>query len=302
MTRSRDSMIVACIPAYNEEHTIAKVLIESSKHVDKILVCDDGSKDMTSEIAQHLGAKVFRHPQNMGKGAALKTLFEVCKSLKPDAVVTLDADWQHDAKEIPKLVEPIVKGVADVVIGSRFLNSDENTPNYRKVGHRIINSLFKQASGSKVSDTQSGFRAYSKQALKIIELKADGIETDSEILLDATKKGLRVIEIPITIRYEGDTSTYNPFNHGYTVVSYILQKIVLGRPLLLLGLPGLTLLGIGLYISTVVIDLYNASRYFSVPFALGAIFFFTVGTLILLTSVMLYAISIILKEKIRKPS
>src|SRR3972149_7570530 len=127
-------MIVACIPAYNEENAIAKVLIETSKHVDKTLVCNDGSKDMASEIAQRLGATVFEHPQNMGKGAALRTLFEACKSLHPDAVVTLDADWQHDAKEIPKLVEPILKGVADVVIGSRFLNSDKNTPNYRKVG------------------------------------------------------------------------------------------------------------------------------------------------------------------------
>ena len=295
-------MIVACIPAYNEENAIAKVLIETSKHVDKILVCNDGSKDMTSEIAQHLGATVFEHPQNMGKGAALRTLFEACKSLHPDAVVTLDADWQHDAKEIPKLVEPIVKGVADIVIGSRFLNSDKNTPNYRKIGHRIINSLFEEASGSKISDTQSGFRAYSSKALNTITLNSKGIEIDSEILLDATRKGLRVIETPITIRYEGDTSTYNPISHGYTVASYIIQKILLGRPLLLLGLPGLTLLGIGLYLSTIVIDYYTASRYFSVPFALGAIFFFTVGILILLTSIMLYAISIILKEAIRKPS
>ena len=133
-------------------------------------------------------------------------------------------------------------------------------------------------------------------------MNSKGIEIDSEILLDATRKGLRVIETPITIRYEGDTSTYNPISHGYTVASYIIQKILLGRPLLLLGLPGLTLLGIGLYLSTIVIDYYTASRYFSVPFALGAIFFFTVGILILLTSIMLYAISIILKEAIRKPS
>jgi glycosyltransferase involved in cell wall biosynthesis len=295
-------MIVACIPAYNEEHTIAKVIIETSKHVDKILVCDDGSKDMTSEIAQHLGATVLKHSQNRGKGAALITLFEACKGLHPDAVVTLDADWQHDAKEIPRLVEPIAKGVADIVIGSRFIGSDANTPSYRKIGHRIINSLFKQASGSKVSDTQSGFRAYSSKALETIKLSASGIETDSEILLDATRKGLRIIETPITIRYEGDTSTYNPLSHGYTVASYILQKIVLGRPLLLLGLPGLALLGIGLYLFTVVIDFYIKSKYFSVPFALGSFFFFTIGILTLLTSVMLYAISAILKDARGKTS
>jgi len=112
--------IIACIPAYNEEATIAKVIIQTQKYVDKIIVCDDGSSDLTGLIAERLGAEVIRHERNLGKGAALRSLFKKAKELKAEIIVTLDADFQHDAADIPKLIKPILDGEADVVVGSRY--------------------------------------------------------------------------------------------------------------------------------------------------------------------------------------
>ncbi|MEM2613688.1 MAG: glycosyltransferase family 2 protein, partial [Nitrososphaerota archaeon] len=112
--------VIACIPAYNEEKTIAKVILKTKKYVDKVIVCDDGSIDMTAEIAEALGAEVIRHERNMGYGAAISSLFKKAVEEGADIMVTLDGDGQHDPDEIPKLIKPIVEDEADVVIGSRF--------------------------------------------------------------------------------------------------------------------------------------------------------------------------------------
>lgn len=287
-------MIVACIPAYNEEETIGKVLIEAGKYVDRILVCDDGSSDMTAEIAERMGVSVMRHHQNLGKGAALRTLFNSCKPLNPDTVVTLDADWQHDPREIPRLVKPILDGEADIVVGSRFLGKT-NMPGYRALGNKLLNVLTHTAAGMKVSDTQSGFRAYSPRALQEIELATDTIAVDSQILIDAAQKGLRLLEVPVTARYEGETSTYGPVSHGYTVASYILRRIVLAHPFLVVGLPGLFTLGVSINLFYTTFNVfYGPEHIFSIPHALAAITTLVLGALFLMASVILYALSLIL--------
>jgi len=125
--------IVACIPAYNEGLTIAKVILKARKHVDKVIVCDDGSTDMTAEIAEALGAEVIRHKRNMGYGAAIGSLFRRAREIGADVMVTLDADGQHDPDYIPRLIKPIIKGEADIVIGSRFLGGDVEVPTYRRM-------------------------------------------------------------------------------------------------------------------------------------------------------------------------
>jgi glycosyltransferase involved in cell wall biosynthesis len=117
----KNPVVVACIPAFNEERTIASVVVRALKYVDRVVVCDDGSGDLTGEIAEGLGAFVLRHDRNMGKGVAVRTAFRYAKDLEPDVVVMLDGDGQHDLGEIPRLVEPVVVGEADMVVGSRYV-------------------------------------------------------------------------------------------------------------------------------------------------------------------------------------
>ena len=139
--------IFACIPALNEELSIGFILSQTKKFVSEIFVCDDGSTDNTASQAATLGAYVISHPKNLGKGAALKTLFNAVEPLNPDVVVIIDGDGQHNPNEIPKLVEPVLQGEADFVIGSRFLDiKSVNLPLYRRFGIRVLNWL--SASGS----------------------------------------------------------------------------------------------------------------------------------------------------------
>ena len=119
---SNKPLIVACIPAYDEEGSIGGVVVRAGKYVDRVVVCDDGSVDLTGAIAEGLGAVVIRHERKMGKGAALNSVFRYVRDLKPDVVVVLDADGQHNSDEIPRLVEPMVGGAADMVVGSRYVD------------------------------------------------------------------------------------------------------------------------------------------------------------------------------------
>ena len=290
--------IIACIPAFNEERTIAKVVIKAMKHVDKVIVCDDGSTDMTGEIAERLGAVVLRHPKNLGKGEALRTLFTNAIRENPDVVVSLDADGQHDPDEIPKLVRPILEDKADVVIGSRFIDgASTDMPLYRMFGTRIINWF----SGKKVKDVQSGFRAFSKNALTILsqfESKGYGVEQEQTAL--AMKSNLRITEVPITVRYRGlKTSKKAPFSHGLELISNVLKLVVEERPLLMLGVPGFILFVVGLGFGTLLLWYFNTTRYFSLPIALitlGAVF---VAITLITAALTLYALNRVV-EKILK--
>lgn len=212
-----DSFVIAVgIPAFNEEKTIARVILGAQKHADIVIVCDDGSADLTGEIAERLGAIVIRHEKNRGYGAALQSLFKRSKELKVDVLVTIDSDGQHDPSEIPILIKPIKAGTAEVVLGSRFKN-DQGTadmPKYRKFGIKLITKLSNGSSGSNISDAQSGFRAYSKRALERLSLCETGMSASLEILREIKKSGLTIHEVPISCKYGSSigikTSTENP--------------------------------------------------------------------------------------------
>jgi len=151
--------ITAIVPAYNEELTIGSVVISASEFVDHVIVVDDGSTDHTAEIAEIAGAEVIKHPQNRGKGAALKTGFEAVKDA--DIIVTIDGDGQHNPREIPLLVKPIADGQTDMVNGSRYLDKKSNgTPAYRRIGQTVLDKTTNINSGLKITDSQSGFRAF----------------------------------------------------------------------------------------------------------------------------------------------
>jgi glycosyltransferase involved in cell wall biosynthesis len=226
--------VVAGIPAFNEEQTIAKVVARAARHVDKIMVVDDGSRDDTALIAERLGAVVVRHERNLGKGAALRTCLDWAKRVGADTLVTLDADGQHDADEIPSVVGPILKGEADVVIGSRRLAKE--VPAFRRFGGRLLDHVTGVTAGGAVVDAQSGFRSYSKRALERITAAEYGMGVDSEVLMRAKDAGLRIVEVPIGVSYEGtETSTHNPVYHALDVFFSVVKFISIRHPLLFYG-------------------------------------------------------------------
>lgn len=283
--------ILACIPAYNEELVIADLIKKTSLHVDQIVVCDDGSKDKTEKEAKNSGAKVIRHKKNMGKGAALKTLFDYAKKSDFDIIVTIDGDGQFLPEEIEKLTKPIIEENHDIVIGNRF-SENEQMPDYRKFGNKVFDKLTSMAAELPFKDTQSGFRAYSKNAIEKISFSTNGFGADSEILINASKKNLKISEVYVTVLYDpvAKTSTKNPVSHGSEVLGHLIELIALKHPLLFIGIPGLILLMFGSYFSIWVISFFNETRYFSIPSTLVAIGSLILGLMLVLMSVVLFSI------------
>ena len=285
-------MIIAGIPAYNEEKTIAKVILLAQKHVDAVVVCDDGSQDLTADIAEKLGAIAIKHKKNMGYGAAVQTVFEKAKKLKADLLVTLDADGQHDALEIPKLVEPILEKKADIVIGSRFLQQNSGMPRYRRFGIKVLTKMTNSSrQKDTLTDAQCGFRAYNRKAIKSLRLEEQGMGISAEVLLKAKDLGLVVAEVPVEVQYKGlETSTHSPVKQGLNVIFTIIKLIVEERPLLYLGAPGAALLFIGAFFGLWALQIYARVRYFEINIVLASLAFTMIGAFFIFTAITLYAI------------
>ena len=283
---------IACIPAFNAGNQISDVIKNSLNYVDKVLVCDDGSTDNTFENAELSGAFVLKHKKNLGKGAALKTLFEKAKEIDADIIVTIDGDGQFLPEDMIKLIEPIKSKKFDLVIGNRFLDTKE-MPNYRKVGNKILDGFTKLAANLPFEDTQSGFRSYSKTAIEKISFSSNGFGVDSEILVDAVNKNLKITEKYVSVIYNtGEkTSTKNPVSHSMGVIASIVELIAINHPLKFLGIPGIILLLVGIVFSVIVMGIFNESGFFSIPSTLLALGSSVIGLMLLLMSVVLYSIS-----------
>ncbi|NJE86009.1 glycosyltransferase [Thermococcus sp. CX2] len=232
--------ILIAIPAYNEELTIGSVVALSRRYGD-VLVVDDGSKDKTYDIAISAGAHVIKHSQNMGKAQALKTAFKYAAEKGYDVVVCLDADGQHNPEEIPKLLEPILNDEADMVIGSRFLDgAKKNIPFYRRFGLWVLNTTTNMSLNGtlKITDSQSGFRAMNKKALsELMKINSNGYSVESDMLVYLAEKGVRITEVPITVRYDvPNKHKKNPLAHGFGVLTDLVSLIGYRRPLLLFGM------------------------------------------------------------------
>ena len=290
--------VIAGIPAYNEEKNIAKVITELSNVVDEIIVCNDGSGDMTEQIAERMGVVIVNHQKNLGYGAAIRSIFLKAREIDCDVLITFDADGQHRVDDILVLLDIIKKNQADIVIGSRFLN-DMNTamPNYRRIGIKTITKLTNFSTNSKITDAQSGFRAYNKKALNELLPSEFGMGVSTEILIKASKKGLKIIEVPITILYQGDTSTHNPVSHGISVFFSTMKFISIDHPLKFYGIPGMILLVIGLFFIVWTIQEFTLTRQIITNLSLIGIGATILGTMFLMTSVILYSIVNLVREQ-----
>lgn len=284
--------VVAALPAYNEEVAIGSVVLGARNYVDQVVVVDDGSTDRTAEIAEAAGAIVVKHEVNTGYGGAIKGCFEAARTYGADVLVILDGDGQHDPSDIPSLVEPVVQEEADIVIGSRFNGKENKIPFYRRLGIKTINIFTNVASNGRVTDTQSGFRAYSRRAIDSLDVRDAGMGVSSEILLLARNNGLSIKEKPIFCRYDVEGSTHGALGHGLSVLYSILKFVELERPVISLGLPGLALILIGLALGYNVVEIYAATSQLAVGSALITVMLIVVGMLAIFVSMVLHAIKI----------
>ena len=284
--------ILACIPAYNEGKIIREVVKKCFKVSDQVVVCDDGSTDNTYEEADAAGAHVIRHDRNIGKGEALRSLFKFAAHSKNDIIVTIDGDGQFLPEEIPKLVTDIEQKNADIVIGYRFDDATD-MPNYRRFGNKILDRMANMATEISVRDTQSGYRAYSRDVIEKLDFKINGFGPDVEILIDAAKKGMRISEQKVTVIYNTgtQTSTKNPISHTGEVMTTILEKIAIKSPLKYIGIPGIITILIGIYFASNVVIMYNDTGYFSIPFTIVGATLVVTGLLLFLMATLLFSVS-----------
>jgi glycosyltransferase involved in cell wall biosynthesis len=289
--------VVIGIPAFNEERTIAKVVLQARKITDEVVVCDDGSSDMTAEIAENLGATVVKHEYNLGYGAAIQSLFKEAKKLNADVLVTFDGDDQHHIDDIPKLLKPIFDGEADVVTGSRFvggkMNGDKHIPKIRRWGIRAITKLTNMASKQNMSDAQNGMRAYNKGAIVGLTLNENGMGVSVEILVKAREVGLKFMEVPIACNYDTaeNHSTHNSLRHGTSVIMSLVRLIVEKHPLMFLGVPGALSTFVGLVFGLWLLQIYTIEHRIVTNVALASVSFILIGLFAMFTAITLYAIT-----------
>jgi glycosyltransferase involved in cell wall biosynthesis len=278
-------VIIVGMPAYNEENYIGSVVLQARQFVDEVVVVDDGSSDRTAPIARLAGATVVQHQKNSGYGATVQTVLAEAKKRNPDVLVLLDADGQHNPEEMSSLVDAILDG-SDVAVGSRKIKS-EDIPAYRKFGQKIISFFTRVLSRSTLSDTESGFRAFSRKAINVLEPKEQGMAISAETISQATAKGLKIAEVPISAIYTKDGSTLNPVKHGVGVLNRVLVMISERRPLLFFGLAGSIAIILGIAAGVIVLKAIFTINELAVGTAMVAILLITVGVLCIFAGVIL---------------
>ncbi len=289
--------IIIGIPAFNEEKNIGSIVAKLKKKYDHVIVCDDGSSDMTDIIASSLGAHIVKHEKNLGYGSAIKTIFNAARKIDGDVLVTFDADGQHQISEIDSVLKPIIENKADIVIGSRFLGKTKDLPKYRKFGIKTITKLTNVTTGSNITDSQSGFRAYTKKVLEEISPTESGMGISTEILIKASTKGLRITEVPITISYDDNAHSQEPISHGTSVIMSTIKHVAIERPLLYYGVTGLCFLAIGLIFGAWTLQIYSEERVVVTNIALVGIGGVILGTVLLISGMILYSIVSVVRER-----
>ena len=286
------------IPAFNEEKNIATIITKLADVTDTIIVCNDGSSDLTSDIAEKMGAFVINHEKNLGYGAAIRSIFLKAKELDGDILVTFDADGQHRIEDIEKVTKPIIDQEVDLVIGSRFLDeSEKEVPRYRKVGIKVITKITNASIKKQLTDSQSGFRAYSKKVLNELNPSELGMGISTEILIKASNKNFRITEVPIKILYSGDTSTHNPVSHGSSVILSTIKYTSIEHPLKFYGIPSMILFIIGISFTYLSAEYYAEIGRLNTNLTIIAAGTVLIAVVLLITSILLYSLVSVVREK-----
>ncbi len=221
-------MKICCIiPAYNSQDTIGKVVEGAKNHIGHVVVIDDGSTDNTALRAEKAGADLIRVSENRGKGNALRIAFRYARVNHYDAVITLDADLQHDPSEIPTFIEKYRAEQSHIISGDR-LHEREKIPRIRCVPNRLGTYLFSRMIGQTVYDSQCGFRLYARSVMDNITIVRDSFDAESDILLRAGKRGYRIDFVPIkTIYRKGrkSGSFYRPVKDTFHICTVYLKNL-----------------------------------------------------------------------------
>jgi glycosyltransferase involved in cell wall biosynthesis len=246
------------MPAYNEEKTVGNVVAAVHPYADAVLVVDDGSHDDTTAEAARAGALVVTHPENRGYGGALKTIFGEAAAYGAAHLVIIDADGQHNAGDVPRLVVEQTETGANVVIGSRFTTgAATDAPLYRRFGLWVINTLTNLSLGAyrqtdRLTDAQSGFRAYDRDVIRSLaadDTIGDCMAASLDILYHVYRNGYHVSEVGTTITYDVEhANSQSPLTQGFDLVSAILATTARDRPLYALGVPGVFVSMVGLFV------------------------------------------------------
>jgi len=293
--------IIVGIPAFNEEKNIASIITKLLDVTDTIIVCNDGSNDLTSEIAEKMGAVVINHEKNLGYGGAIRSIFLRAKEMEGDILVTFDADGQHRIEDIEKVTEPIINQEADLVIGSRFLDdSEKEVPQYRKVGIKVITKLTNASIKKQLTDSQSGFRAYSKNVINELNPSELGMGISTEILIKASSKNFKIVEVPIKISYFGETSTHNPVAHGSSVILSTIKYTSIEHPLKFYGIPSVIFLIVGALFTSWAINFYIEIGRLNTNLTIIAAGCILIGAVLLLTTILLYSLISVVRENSNK--
>ena len=264
-------------------------MLKTRRYVDEVVVVDDGSLDETAQIARNAGAHVIPHWENRGKAAALRTGFQYACSSGAMVIVMLDGDGQHDPASIPAVTKPILDGVADMVIGSRFLDVKSAIPAWRQFGQHMLTAITNLSAGVSCTDSQTGFRAFSAEALKTFDIRCSGFTVESEMQFWAHEQHLRLAEVPIGCVY-AEKAKRNPIRHGLHVVDGILALVSQSRPLLFFCSAGLLLICIGVVWGGLVIAFANGSGSLDILQAVGATLLLVIGALMAFEGVELHVL------------
>lgn len=290
---------LAIIPCYNEAATIGSMVIKAKRHVDKVLVVDDGSIDDTANIAKAAGAHVILHKKNYGKSIAIKTGFKYASEHGFDYVITIDGDGQHNPDEIPLVLGNLMNNGHDITVGYRS-GSNTEMPRWRKVGKRVLDYSTSLGNGGYVTDSQNGFRAFNKRAVTCLipELNGDAFSVESEQLIKAHKLGLGVTHTNVTCRYKDlkKTSSKNPTSHGFSVLTQVIWLVAEKRPLLFLSLPGFILVIFGLLLGFQTLKVYNETHLFLLPQALIVSCLLIIGVIAMFMGLMLNVLPHIVRQ------
>ncbi len=286
-SNERSTRVLVAIPCLNEGATIGSVVLKARKHADEVVVVDDGSTDDTAEVAELAGAKVLRHARNLGKGMAIRTAWLYAREWNPDALVLMDGDHQHDGDDIPRLLERVLADEADVIIGVRW-GKTSGMPMYRRVGKRVLDyATAVGVKNGKLTDSQSGYRVFSSAALKAIEPTENGLSIESQMLVEAQERELRIDEVNVDFDYEVDGSTEVPAKHGVGVLSRIVTIVSERRPLFFFGLGGLMLLVLAGVLGIAVVQIFTQRGQLAVGYSFIVILLGILGALSIFIGIVL---------------
>ncbi|MDO9035055.1 MAG: glycosyltransferase family 2 protein [Methanoregula sp.] len=298
LTNEKFKDVIVVIPAYNEELAIGSVVLKVCRIVDHVIVVDDGSKDNTAEVARLAGAEVIRIDENQGKAHALLLGLKRAREFGCRVAVTFDGDGQHKSQDIFNVINPVLEGNADLVIGSRFLTKSNGVPSHRRIGQKTLDIFTKIGSRQDCTDSQSGFRALSSKALENLDFTSYGYGIESDMITHFAERGLILAEVPITVRYEVPQGHKKNFlAHGLGVLAGIINLISYRRPLLAYGNPGCIQHRCG-----VILGLFSFTEYFitsrySLTISLMSATLLGLGLLLMIAGLILNALVIIMAKK-----